>query len=363
MVLFDRALAADPTSAEAWTNKGALLHARGELAEARGAFDRALAHHPDHVDARFNRGQVRLLTGDWTGGWADYEARLEKPAWRRRHPDFRPAQLWRGEPLTDAALFVCEEQGLGDTLQFVRYLPWVRKRCARVVLRCAASLVPLLAGPEGIDIEAAGSGGGQGARAADRFVPLLSLPGIFGTTVSSVPASIPYLFADPQRQARWRERMPGQGLRAGLVWAGNPGHGNDRHRSCPLESLVPLLEVAGVKWFGLQKGEGAEQVEGLPPTRRFVNLGPDLADFADTAAVVANLDLVVTVDTAVAHLAGAMGKPTWVLIPRVPDWRWLMDRADTPWYPTMRLFRRRCEEQGWRAVATRAAAVLAEKRS
>lgn len=345
--VFDRALAVDSTSADAWTNKGALRHAQGRLDDALAAFDRALEIDPNHVDARFNRGQVRLLAGDFAQGWADYEARCEKPAWRRANPEMVPDRRWRGEPLTDQPLYVFDEQGMGDTLQFVRYLPRVKERCHRVVLVCAAPLVPLLA--DGICADVVKARGEAMPEAPGRTVSLLSLPEIFGTTEKSIPADGPYVFADAGKSDHWRKKMPGHELRAGLVWAGNPGHANDRNRSCSLESLTPILELSGVTWFGLQKGAGCHQVQELPEPLQFFNLGPELADFSDTAAAIENLDLVVTVDTAVAHLAGAMGKPVWVMLPAVPDWRWGLERDDTPWYPTMRLFRQKTGE-GWKAV-------------
>lgn len=357
MTAFDRALACDPHSADAWTNKGALLHAAGRLDEAEQAFDRALAAVPDHVAARFNRAQLRLLTGDFAGGWPDYEARLQKAAWRRRRPGLEQGRPWRGEPLEGARIFVYDEQGLGDTLQFVRYLPLVEQRGGRVVLCAAAALTPVLTRVSGADRVVAGTEPEPAPGPGERFVSLLSLPGIFGTGEADIPCDIPYLRAEPERAARWKEKMPAAGLRAGLVWAGSPAHANDRRRSCPLERLAPLLTLAGVSWFGLQKGERARQVSALAPELHFVNFGDDLNDFGDTAAVMANLDLVVTVDTAAAHLAGAMGRPVWVLLPPVPDWRWQLEREDSPWYPTMRLFRRRPGE-GWGPVAARVATAL-----
>ncbi len=357
MAAFDEALARDPASADAWTNKGALLYAGGRFKEATEAFDRALNLAPDHVDARFNRAQARLLAADFSGGWADYEARLQKPAWRRLHPGLDPARRWRGQPPGRGRLWVCDEQGLGDTLQFVRYLPLLADRGHRVALYTAPSLVSLFKTMEGVEAVVARQEAGPAMDPSDRFVPLLSLPEVFGTTLATVPAPVPYLRADARLAAEWRSRMPGPGLRVGLVWSGNPAHANDRRRSCPLERLRPMLEVSGVTWFGLQKGDGARQMAHLPDRLRFTNLGNDFADFADTAAAMNCLDLVVTVDTAVAHLAGAMGKQTWVLLPFVPDWRWLTGRSDSPWYPTLTLFRQ-LTIGDWDQAAARVARAL-----
>ena len=339
MGVFDRVLAVDPASADAWTNKGALLHARGRLGPAMDAFDRALASVPEHADARFNRAQVRLLTGDFTRGWADYDARFEKPVWRRLYPGLDPDQRWQGEQVQGSRLFVLDEQGLGDTLQFVRYLPEVKQRCEQVVLCTARPLIPIFETFSGLHAVVAKGEGGAVPGDGDRFVHLLSLPGIFQTTTETIPAPVPYLFADPDLAARWKGRMPGEGLRVGLVWAGNPGHANDGNRSVPFQTLCPLLSLSGIRYFGLQKGEGEDRVSTISGNLQFANLGKDFCDFSDTAAALANLDLVITVDTAVAHLAGAMGIPVWVMLPYVPDWRWMLERSDSPWYPTMRLFR------------------------
>jgi tetratricopeptide (TPR) repeat protein len=346
MGIFERAIAADPASPEAWTNKGTLLHRAGRLEAAAAAFDRALAADPNHADARFNRGQMRLLAGDLSNGWSDYEARFQKPAWQRLYPGLDPDQRWRGEPLDGQRLFVMDEQGLGDTLQFVRYLPAVKERCQRVVLCTAPSLIPILENFSGIDAVVAKGEGGAGPGDGDRFVHMLSLPGIFRTTQATIPAPVPYLHADPGMTAAWREKMPADGMRVGLVWAGNPEHANDGNRSVSLETLRPLLSLSGIRCFGLQKGDGAQQASILSGDLKLTNLGPDFNDFSDTAAAVANLDLVITVDTAVAHLAGAMGCPVWVMLPGVPDWRWMLDRTDCPWYPTMRLFRQ-AESGDW----------------
>jgi hypothetical protein len=188
-------------------------------------------------------------------------------------------------------------------------------------------------------------------------VPLLSLPGIFDATLETIPAEVPYLHADSRKVACWRDRLAGEDLKVGLVWAGRPGHKNDRNRSCALELFSPLAKIPGMKLYGLQKGEAAAQVEGLSKEIVVTNLGEEFEDFTDTAGAIENMDLVISVDTSVAHLVGAMGKPVWVLLPFAPDWRWLLDREDSPWYPTMRLFRQR-KQGDWDDVFRRVAEEL-----
>jgi hypothetical protein len=228
---------------------------------------------------------------------------------------------------------------LGDTLQFVRYLPLVKMQCGRTILETRPELVSLLQSAPGIDQIVVRPKTETEQAACDYHVPLMSLPRIFGTTWETIPAKIPYLQADPLKCRRWAERLPRGKLRIGLVWAGRPQHTNDRNRSCPLSALLPLMSVPGTRFISLQKGSAAGQLSASPARCQIDDLGGQLHDFSDTAAVVANLDLVITVDTALAHLAGAMGKAVWLLIPFVADWRWGACGKDSPWYPTMRLFR------------------------
>jgi tetratricopeptide (TPR) repeat protein len=236
-------------------------------------------------------------------------------------------------------LYVHDEQGFGDTIQFVRYLPQVKALGGTVILGTRKALVASLQGCAGIDQVIDRDAGGDPAAGCDLVVPLLSLPGILGTDLESIPAEIPYLYADAAKVSYWKGRISPQGLKVGLVWAGNPGHDRDHARSIELNDLICLANIPGLQLYGLQKGAAAGQVKGLAADKNLINLGCEFEDFSDTAAVIANMDLIISVDTAVAHLAGAMGVPVWTLVYFAPDWRWMLDREDSPWYPTMRLFR------------------------
>jgi hypothetical protein len=248
-------------------------------------------------------------------------------------------------------MLVYSEQGIGDTIQFVRYAPLLARRGARVILQCQPELKPLFQSLEGVDCVLSTS---EALPPFDVQAPLLSLPLALGTTLESIPAQVPYLKADPALAEAWRAKLApaGRCLKVGLAWAGNPKHRNDRNRSMPLSVLAPLAGVGGVRFYSLQKGDAAGQAKGPPPGMDLVDLTQELNDFADTAAFVANLDLVISVDTAAVHLAGAMAKPVWTLLPFFSDWRWLLDREDSPWYPTMRLFRQRTRGE-WGGVVER----------
>jgi tetratricopeptide (TPR) repeat protein len=330
---FERAISIDPNYAMPHNNSGTALLAQGRIAEAKAGYGRALALRPDYALAHFNLSLALLLEGDMAQGAAEYE-------WRLKTDDqLLPAMdvpSWDGQPLSDKAILLRAEQGFGDTIQFIRYAPLVRARCARVVLQCPGALVRLMATATGVDEVTEAVEPPPGAAA---HVPLLSLMHIFATRLETIPADVPYLAADPGRIARFQERIaPAAGLKVGLAWAGSPKHKNDRNRSLTLDVLAPLLLVEGVTFFSLQKGDRAAEIaEGYG--QRLIDLGPDLGDFADTAAAMSCLDLVIAVDTAVAHLAGALAVPVWVLLPFAPDWRWLLEREDNPWYPTMRLYR------------------------
>ncbi|WP_029008953.1 tetratricopeptide repeat protein [Azospirillum halopraeferens] len=333
--------------------RGNALLALGEPAAAASCFARALAERPFDAGLHWNRAFACLLAGDYAEGWAEFEWRRAddraRPPWRRFD---RPT--WRGEDVAGRRLLLYAEQGLGDTLQFVRYVPLVAARGARVVLEVQPPLLMLLSGMEGAERVIAR---GDPLPDFDLECPLMSLPGAFATRPATVPAAVPYLHPDPARAAVWRRRLSGDGPAVGLVWAGNPQFPGDRLRSPRLEGLRPVLEVPGVRFFGLQAGEGRADLEGaaLPPT--FTDLGGALHDFAETAAVMAGLDLVITSCTAPAHLAGALGVPVWVVLPLAPDWRWMLGRDDSPWYPTARLFRQ--DRVGdWQGVARRVAEAL-----
>ena len=342
-----RAIAQLPTLLEAHVSLGHLLTSQGRLAEAMAASAAALALDPDCAVAQWNHGVALLLGGDMAAGWDKYEWR------KRRFPACfhgLPGPQWQGEPLNGRTILVLAEQGLGDTIQFARYLPLLARRGARVVLQCAGSLAPLLGGLAGV---AATCERGE-PPAHDFWVDQMSLPRLFGTTLANVPYRAGYLSPDPVRTAHWDRLLP-DGLRIGLVWAGNALHSNDRRRSMPVEALAPIV-AAGGTIISLQAGVRAREVSYLPGV---ADQSAQLADWSETAALVSALDLVISVDTAVAHLAGALGIPAWVMLPHAPDWRWLLVREDSPWYASVRLFRQH-RPGDWGGVVARVAAALAQ---
>lgn len=273
-------------------------------------------------------GQMLLLHGDYRRGLplAEY----------RPQPDLR-AVRWRGQPLAGETVLIRGEQGFGDNIQFVRYAAPLATRGARVVVGSPAGLGALLATAPGVSCVVEP---GQGLAPPDFEVPMMSLPHIFGTTLRTIPAPIPYLTADPGLVAAWRDRLSSYpGLKVGLVWGGNPAAPYDSRRSPGLAPYLALLDVPGVTFFSLQKGPPAAQMEGARLATNFVDLGPELVDFSQTAAAMESLDLIISSCTSPAHLAGALGRPVWVVLASFPDWRWLLERDDSPWYPSARLFR------------------------
>jgi len=376
-----RAVALRDDYADAWHNHGAALYAADRLEAAADAFRRVLAlapgraaaalglgtalaripdddgalaafartreMRPDDPEAWLNEAWVRLSGGDFARG-------LPLLEWRQRVPGYAPTASrhagaqWRGGPLGGRTLLVHAEQGLGDTIQFCRYLPLLVPLDGPLVVEAPPPLLRLLATlGGGLDLRSS-----EGPRsAADLLCPLMSLPLVFGTRPDSIPGAAPYLAADPEAAARFRARRDGApALWAGLAAAGSPGHSDDRRRSAPLAALAPLLAVPGVRWVHLQPGMAAPA--------GFADWTDAIGDFADTAAAMAALDLVVSVDTAAAHLAGALARPLWLLLPHAAEWRWLRERLDSPWYPTARLFRQ-ARPGDWSGLATEAAAELA----
>jgi len=290
--------------------------------------------------------------GDFEQGWAEYEWRFKCK--ESSIPAFRQP-VWEGTPLDGRAILLYADHGLGDTLQFIRYAPLVRERGGRVILACQQSLARLgmsCPGIEQVIVE------GTLLPEFEVYAPLMSLPRILGTTLDSVPAEVPYLTADESLVGQWsRELDPAGGFKIGIAWQGNPRYRRDRERSFRLAQLEPVARLADVRLFSLQKGVGTEQLGEVESRFAATDLGGRLADFMETAAVMRNLDLVITPDTSLAHLAGALGVPVWVALSFSPDWRWLADRLDSPWYPTMRLFRQRTRSD-WNDVFERMASEL-----
>jgi tetratricopeptide (TPR) repeat protein len=332
----ERALAFHPGHVNALSNRAGTLFDLGRFDEALAAYERALALAPDHADATANAGILRLLMGDFRRGWPQYE-------WRWRFTGMKPDPLrqaapqWRGEAIAGKTILLYAEQGLGDTIQFLRYVPMVANTGARVVVGVQSALKEIA---RQVAPGATVLGTGEATPQFDLQCSLLSLPLAFATELDTVPREVPYVHAPADRVADWQRRLPAGGAkRVGLVWAGNAAHKNDRNRSIDLARLAPLFDVADAAFLSLQRDLRPGDAAILNAHANVTHLGCQLADFVDTAAAVACLDVVITADTSMAHLAGAMGKPVWILLPFSPDWRWLLNRADSPWYPTAKLFR------------------------
>jgi Tfp pilus assembly protein PilF len=346
-----------PGYADALLNRSTLLQDRGRFAEAMEGYLAALQARPDFPGAAWNLSLLLLLQGAYRDGWRLYESRLLEPGLRDGYPRL-PVPAWRGDAdLRGRTLLVHAEQGLGDVLQFARYVPLLRARGVSVVFGVHKALVPLmatgLAGPEVTVVT-----DGDPLPPVDASCPVMSLPLAFGTTLETVPWTGPYLRADAAKVAAWHERLgpPGR-LRVGVVWSGRAEHRNDRNRSLALQQLLPLLALP-VEWHSLQREYRPADEVLLRDTPAIRQHQDHLRDFSDTAALAACLDVVLTVDTSVAHLAGALGRPVWILLPHVPDFRWLLEREDSPWYPTARLFRQPAPGQ-WAPVLARVRRELA----
>jgi tetratricopeptide (TPR) repeat protein len=355
---YDRALAIDPRHFEVLNNRGTALAAMGRHEEALAACRSAVDLNPNYVDAQWNMSLLKLRLGDYAGGLPQYEWR-----WRReenakhRHTFAQP--LWLGDAaVAGKTILLHHEQGFGDTIQMARYARLLVAQGARVILGVQPPLKTLFANM-GEGVEAIGSA--EPIPPFDLHCPLMSLPLAFHTEVATIPANIPYLAAPPERIAQWAARLPRSGgLRVGIAWSGNSTHRDDHNRSIALASLAPLFDVPGVQFASLQKDLREADAQLLAAEPRIADIGRDFGDFSDTAAAVAAMDLVIAVDTSVAHLAGALGKPVFILLPLCPDWRWLTDREDSPWYPTARLFRQP-RVGDWASVIGRVAQELAKR--
>ena len=360
LAVWERVIALRPDHAKAHNNIGMALQTLRRPAAAVAAYDRALALTPDFSEAHLNRASSLLALGDLARGFDEYRWRWvapDGPRLKRR----LPCPLWEGESLAGKAILIHCEQGYGDTLQFVRFAPLLARAAARVTVLAEPPLVGLLRSIPGIEV----TDRVTGEAAYDFQTPLLCAPRLLGTTLATIPAQTPYLSADPAKAARWAERLGDDGrLRVGLVWAGGTRndapslHAIDRRRSVRLEQYTPLGQITGVRFFSLQKDGPAAQARQPPPGLGLTDWTADLHDFSDTAALVAGLDLVITVDTSVAHLAGALGKPVWVLSRFDGCWRWLNGREDSPWYPTAHVFHQQAPGD-WDEVMTRVVAELA----
>jgi Flp pilus assembly protein TadD len=345
---YRRAIELEPGSPQAHNNLGNVLLALGRAQEALPHYRRAVALEPGYVDAHSNLAMALLLRGDFEEGWRELE-------WRHRRPGRSAPNLpqWQGESFAGRTLLVMAEEGHGDSIHFMRYLPKVAARGGNLVVAVHRPLVELtrqlLPEAEVVPME-------QRWPRFDLWCPLMSLPRILGTTVETVPSAVPYLAVDRAVVERWRTRLGvSPALKVGLVWSGALGYGNNARRAIPAERLAPLLRSEGVRWFSLQVGPRARELAGLPAG--VVDLAPRLTDFTETAGALLGLDLLISTDTSVPHLAGALARPVWVMLAFVPDWRWMLDRDTSPWYPTMRLFRQPAQG-AWDDVVSRVRAEL-----
>jgi len=350
----------EPGHLDVLTGCGLALLELDNLGEARECFDRILAQHPQYPEAHLYRGLAELKLGDYGRGWDDYEYRLDAEEIRSARRGY-PGPKWEGEDVGGRTVLLVSEQGFGDTIQFVRFAPLLMARGARVMLEAQAPLVDLLRSMPGLEVIARG----DPLPSYDYYSYLMSLPRTFARSLEAIPARVPYLAPAPGKVAAWKARLAAdRNFRVGLVWAGDP-HKNhpkryraDRRRSAALVHLGALGTVPGVTWYSLQKGEAARQVSPSVAPFPIVDLTAELESFGDTAALIQALDLVVTVDTAVGHLAGALGHPAWTMLRYDCCWRWLTDRADSPWYPHTRLYRQ-SQRFDWASVAEAIAKDLA----
>jgi tetratricopeptide (TPR) repeat protein len=357
LVVLERAVKLKPDYAEAYNNL-ALVHVQlGMFEKSIGYFNKSLLLRPDYPECHVNRGMKRLLLGDFERGWADYEWRWQTKQMKGRKLRGRK---WDGSSLAGKRLLLCSEQGLGDTFQFIRYAAEMKLRGATVIFEGQAAARHVLARTPGIDEYISRD---EKLPQYDFYAPVLSLPGLLETSLDNIPAPIPYIFTDPDIGARWKPRVQALGkVRVGIVWQGNPRYGSDNRRSARLEHFQLLGKIEHVALVSLQRGFGSEQIQSLNGAfelTTFAGIDEQTDGFIRTSAIIKNLDLVVTVDTAVAHLAGAMGITVWLLIPFANDWRWLWEREDTPWYPTMRLFRQKTPGD-WPEVFDRVEKALAD---
>jgi tetratricopeptide (TPR) repeat protein len=336
------------------------LQSRARHEEAIRYYTKALELNPDNHHVRWQRSFIHLSRGDFEQGWKDFESRIfiEKQGNEIREK-FGNHPQWRGEDFRGKTLLVREDFGIGDLLQFLRFLPMVKLRGGKVILAVRPRVLGLLAAACGPDEIISPELAQQRSGEYDLQATMMSLPFLLDIRLDNLPVQVPYLHADPARSEAWRERLGKDSIRVGLVWTANPENTALAGRSMALSDLAPCLDVPGTTLYGLQYGATAAEADRLTGSPDVINLGDEVADFGELAAVVADMDLVITVDTAMAHLAGAMGRPVWVLLPYAADWRWLLDRDDSPWYPTMRLFRQ--EQPGeWGPVFLRLHKMLCE---
>lgn len=333
-----QALQLKPDYPQPFNNLGNIALAKLELEEAATFYLKAI-HLDEHLaDAHMNLGLVHLLRGEYEAGWPEYEWRRYATSEKNKYQTFEQPE-WTDQAISGKRLLLYAEQGLGDTIQFIRYAVPIKKMGATVIVQCQPALTRLLKTAAGIDLLVDTN---QPLPSFDIYTPLLSLPKLLGSTAETIPNTCPYLYPDTAAQKLWARRLEqSKKIKVGFAWAGNPSHRNDKNRSCPLKHFLPLTNIPNTQFFSLQKGIANSSLAELSPSERVnvIDLTRELDDFADSAALLANLDLLITVDTSLAHLAGAIGIPTWLVLPFSPDWRWLLERTDSPWYPSIKLYR------------------------
>ncbi len=347
---YRKTVALNPNDANAWQRLGAAAKQLNFAGESVEAFGRAVQLRPGEAVDHYNFAQALLLGGDLARGWEELE-------WRKHLPGIALAggAEWDGSDPAGKTLFFFVEYGMGDAIQFVRFVPQIARRGARVIVGCWPALRRVMKSIEGVNQV---SGPDEPLPAYDAYARMMSLARLVGARLESVAEAVPYVRVEPTVISAWREKLAGDEsrMKIGLAWAGNPEHSNDRNRSIPPRFLAPLLELEKVSWHLLQKSSPPAELAG----EHVFGHEAELSDFMETAGLIAQLDLVVTADTAVAHLAGAMGKPVWTLLPFAPDWRWLLERDDSPWYPSMRLFRQTARGD-WGGVIERVKSALGQK--
>jgi Flp pilus assembly protein TadD len=353
ILFYRKAVESSPELVSAHNNLGLALQEKGRFEEAMTCHRRALQIDPDHATVHFNLGVLLLMHGELRQGWAEYE-------WRKKFSNYQARNFarpsWDGGDISGKTIFIHSEkgfEGFGDTLQFVRYVPLIAERGAKVIVECQKELKSLIVNVEGADRVISC---GETIPAFDVHSPFLSLPYVFDTTLEDIPSKTPYLAADRRLVLKWKDKVRNNrsGLNVGLVWSGDLKHPRSQYRSCSLDIFAPLARLDKITIYSLQKGEASRQAKNPPAGMNIIDHTDDFSDFSDTAALMENLDLIISVDTGAAHLAGGLGIPVWTLLPFIPEWRWLLNREDSPWYPTMRLFRQPSPGD-WNSVIARIA--------
>jgi tetratricopeptide (TPR) repeat protein len=350
IIYHHKALQINSTLAEAYNYLGAALQRKAQLEEAMACYQKALQINPTYAFAHEKKSSLLLLTGNFEQGWKEFEWRWKLKAYRRNFSQ----RLWDGGYTRNQTILIHSESGFGDTIQFIRYVPLIAEMGAKVIVECQKELCSLIKNIAGVHKVV---GRGLQLPIFDLQCPLMRLPIVFDTTLNNMLANTPYLTADPILVKNWKDKikLDNSKLNIGLAWAGRKFPYQEK--SCTLDTFQLLTTLNGIGFYSLQKGEDSKQVKNIVEGREFFDYSEDIYDFSDTAALIENLDLVISVDTAVAHLAGALGKPVWTLLPCIPDWRWMLQREDSPWYPSMRLFRQPSIGD-WESVLNRVASEL-----